>query len=371
MRYILAGALLAVLVGAPPVVGAQVADPGVAAGATFQSYTFQSASTVGVDKISLTTVPFSARAVLGDRFDLTVNGAFASATLTRPGSQASMLSGLTDTEIRLTYALRQDRIRLSAVGLAPTGKAKLTASEMDVAGVVAADLLPFAITNWGTGGGIGVNAAFAIPAGDATSFGLSAGYVVAREFEPLDASTFAYRPGNQLQIRAAADHTIGSSVKGSLQVVYLHYSQDQGDGANLYQAGDRLQGVGSLAFSVGASDAGILYGGYLRRQQGKYTDVVLLTPSQDLIYTGVGFRHSIGGAVLVPSVDVRLLGNEAGVEQGNTIAAGTGLELTVGQAQLVPSVRARFGRLTVRSGQESGFTGLEFGITLRNRTFVR
>jgi len=114
-----------------------------------------------------------------------------------------------------------------------------------------------------------------------------------------------------------------------------------------------------------------VYAGYLRRQRGKYTDVVVVTPSQDLVYTGIGFRHPLGGAVLVPSVDVRVLGNEAGVEQGNTVTAGTGLELGVGPTTLVPAVRARFGRLTVRSGQESAFTGLEFGLTLRSRTLSR
>jgi len=371
MRYLVAGGLLANLIVAPCVARAQVTDPAAATGALFQSYTFKSADKVDLDKVSLLTVPISVRAVLGDRFDVTVNGAYASAKLTHANGQESSLSGLTDTEIRLTYALRQDHIRLSAIALAPTGKEKLTADQLDVSGVIAADLLPFAISNWGTGGGIGVNAALAIPKSDATSFGLSAGYAVARDFEPLDATTFAYRPGNQLQLHAAADHTIGSSMKGSLQLTYLHYSQDQADGANLYQAGDRLQGVGSLAFTAGTNSAGIVYAGYLRRQRGKYTDVVVVTPSQDLVYTGIGFRHPLGGDVLVPSVDVRVLGNEAGVEQGNTVTAGTGLELGVGPTTLVPAVRVRFGRLTVRSGQESAFTGLEFGLTLRSRTLSR
>ena len=150
-----------------------------------------------------------------------------------------------------------------------------------------------------------------------------------------------------------------------------NYGRDQRQGANLYQAGDRLQGVGSLAFAAGANSTGIVYAGYLRRQRGSYTDVVLITPSADLVYAGIGFRHPISRAVLVPSLDVRLLGNEAGVEQGNIISAGAGLEVPVGALDVVPLVRARVGRLTIRSGQESRVTGLEIGLSIRSRLLTQ
>jgi hypothetical protein len=368
-RELLLGA--GVTLTASGTLAAQVSDPRASAGVSLESYSFGSPDKVDVEKISLLTVPYAVRARLGDRWDVSVDGAYASATLRRRGGSQTSISGLTDTELRLTYSLKNDRVRLAAVALAPTGKSQLTAQEMDVTGVVAADLLPFAISNWGAGGGVGVNAAVAIPMNDETSFGMSAGYVVAREYEPLQATSFAYRPGNQLLVRAAADRAMGSSAKASVQLTYLHYSQDRSQGANLYQAGDRLQGVGSLAFAAGATGTGIVYAGYLRRQQGRYTDVVLVTPSQDLMYAGIGFRHPVSGVVLVPSLDVRVLGNEAGVEQGNTISAGAGVEVPAGGLELVPLARARFGRLTVRAGQESGFTGLEIGLSIRNRTVTR
>src|SRR4029079_18986843 len=139
------------------------------------------------------------------------------------------------------------------------------------------------------------------------------GYVVARKYEPLSATTFAYRPGNQLQLRAVADRTVGSAAKASLQLTYLHFGQDQGDGTNLYQSGDRIQAVGSLAFAAGTNSTGIVYAGYLRRQQGQYTAVVRVTPSQDLIYGGTALRRPVGatGVILVPSIDARILGNES------------------------------------------------------------
>jgi hypothetical protein len=151
----------------------------------------------------------------------------------------------------------------------------------------------------------------------------------------------------------------------------LHFGQDQGDGTNLYQSGDRLQAVGSLAFAAGAQGTGIVYGGYLRRQQGQYTDVVRITPAQDLVYAGGALRRPMGGAVLVPSLDVRLLGNQSGVEQGRTVSGGVAVEIPAGAFDVVPRAQARFGSLTVRSGQASGFTGMQIGLSIRNRTLPR
>lgn len=360
---------MAVLIGSRGT--AQLSSPIVGAGMLIESYSFGSPDKVDIKKVSLLSVPFAARVSLTPKIEIGVSGAYASAKLTRVGGEETSVSGPTDTEVRLTYGAIDDQVRVSAVALAPTGKSQLTAQEMDVTGVIAADLLPFAISNWGSGGGIGVSAAFAKPVNDATTIGLSAGYVVARKYEPLSATTFAYRPGNQLQLRAAADRTIGSSAKASAQLTYLHFGQDQGDGANLYQSGDRIQAVGSLAFAAGTQSTGIVYAGYLRRQQGEYTAVVRITPSQDLLYAGTAFRRPVGGGVLVPSLDARLLGNESGVEQGRTISAGLALEIPRGSVEVVPRARARFGSLTVRSGQESSFTGIEIGLSIRSRSGSR
>jgi len=350
---------------------AQVSTLTAGAGVLMESYSFGSPEKVDIKTVSLLSVPIAAQMFLTPKIQLGLSGAYASAKLTRVAGQETTISGPTDTELRLTYGSVEDRVRVSAGAMLPTGKSQLTAQEMDVTGVIAADVLPFAISNWGSGGGLGVTAAFAVPMNDATSIGLSAGYVVARKYEPLGATTFAYRPGNQLQLRAVADRTIGAAAKASVQLTYLHFGQDQADGANLYQSGDRLQAVGSLAFATGAQGTGIVYAGYLRRQEGQYTDVVRVTPAQDLVYGGVALRRPMSGAVLVPSLDVRVLGNQSGVEQGRTVSAGVGVEIPAGGFELVPRAQARFGSLTVRSGQESSFTGMEVGISIRNRTLLR
>src|SRR5690606_6325419 len=156
--------------------------------------------------------------------------------------------------------------------------------------------------------------------------------------------------------------------KASLQLVLQRFGADEAEGANIYQAGDRLQVIGSYAFAAFGAGSGIAYAGYLRRAEGEYTAAVTVTPAQDLIYGGAGFRVPFGSFVLLPTLDARVLGNEDGVDQGYTLSAGTGAEFAVGTARVVPHVRGRYGSLTVRSGLESGFTGVDLGVAIRAGT---
>jgi hypothetical protein len=358
-------AVLALSVSTAGAASAQALPVQIGVGATFESYGFGSTDAVDLDRVTLLAVPVAVRAALTRQVELSLATAYARASLTRGDGHEATVTGPTDTELRLTWASAGDRVRLSGIALLPTGRTELTADEMDVTGVIAADLLPFSLTNWGTGGGVGASAAVAVPVAEGTTVGLSAGYVLAREYEPLEATTFAYRPGNQLLARAAFDHTIGTAGKASLQLTYQQFGSDEADGSNLYQSGDRMQALASYAFAQGARNSGIAYAGYLRRQGGRYAAVSRVTPAQDIVYGGFGMRVPTARAVLTPTVDARIVGNEDGIDQGYVIGLGTGAEFDVGSLVLVPSVRARFGQLTVMRDAESTLTGFEVGLAVR------
>jgi hypothetical protein len=372
-RRVVTGAVAAALLAGAFSAGAAhgqvgASQPGTVhagAGIMFEGYSFSAAGDVDLDRISLLTVPVSVRAVLMRQLELAVTGGYARGTLTRSYGDAVTLAGPIDTEVRLTWSTPRDRVRVSGIAQLPTGSAELSAAEMDLAGVIAADLLPFAISNWGTGGGVGISAAAAMPVGAGTTLGASAGYVVAREYAPLDATSFAYRPGNQFQVRVALDHSVGASGKASIQLSYQQFGSDRVEGDNLYQAGDRLQAMGSYAFAAAGSGSGVVYAGYQRREAGEYTTATRLVPAQDLIFGGLGLRLPAAGVVMTPSLDARIVGNEDGIDQGYTVRVGTGAEFDLGAAVVVPSARVRFGHLTVSEGAESGFTGFDLGVTLR------
>lgn len=356
-------ALLAVLLASSPAT-AQYASTRLGAGLHFETYSFGEAERVDIESLRLLSAPFAAAVALSPRVELQVAGAWARGEIVRPGGEEASISGLTDTEIRLTATVGRDALRITGIAQLPTGVSELTAEEADAAGNFAADVLPFRVTNWGAGGGFGVSTALARPLG-AVAVGLSAGYVVAREFEPVAGTDFQYRPGNQLHVRLAVDRTFGTSGKGSLAVTWQSFGEDQVAGENLFRTGDRLQALASWAFAAGTRSSAVLYGGWLHRSEGEFVGEDRLEPGQDLFYGGFGARLPSGAAVFQPQLDLRLHQGDEDAGSGYTLGVGGSVELAMGGMRLVPTLRGRLGSVELGSGVDSGFTGLEAGLGVR------
>jgi hypothetical protein len=341
----------------------------VAGGVSFERYSFGDASATGIESLTLLVLPFGAAASVTSRLNVEVNGAWARGALTRTDGSESTIQGLADTDVRARFAVIRDRLILSASYIAPTGNATQSTDESEVAGAVAADLLPFRISNWGQGGGFAADAALISRVGT-TGVGLSVSYGVAGEFEPLDGEEAVYLPGNQLQVRLALDRSVGAAGKATLQLSAHRFSDDQLDSRNLYRSGNRIQGILSYAFAIGTGSSAVAWGGWMRRQRGTYLDDDEIaddreTPAQDLILIGGGLRVPVGPAALLPTVDARVFRSSDGVGQGYVAGAGLAAELRAGSLVLVPSARARFGNVLVREDTESAITGLELAATIR------
>lgn len=343
---------------------AQRLAPRAGAAVVYERFSFGSAGDIGVETLSLLTVPLGVQLGFGRSVELGVSGAWARGEMVRDDGSESTISGPTDTELRLAVRLGRDMLTLTGIALLPTGTESLSIDEADVAGAIAADVLPFRISNWGTGGGVGGAAAIAGPIGSFAA-GVSIGYVVAQEFEPLQDDAFTYRPGNQLDLRVAIDRTFGDAGKAALMLRMQQYDDDQIDGANLFRSGDRYEAVGSFAFATGERGAGIVYAGLLRRDEGEYREPVAVLPAQDLFFTGVGLELPAGSLRLKPTAELRVLSGDDDAGKGYTASAGGSVELPAGAATFVPTLRARFGKVELRPGAESDFTGLELGLALR------
>jgi hypothetical protein len=361
------GRLLALALAAAPAAAAQGADalPWTAgAGVRMESYAFADAERVGIDQVRLFTVPLAAEARVAGRVRLGIAGSFASAALRRADGTESTLAGLTDAEVRLSVPLAGDWMTLTGVAVLPTGKERLSAEEMEVAAVIASDLLPFGISHWGSGGGIGANLTLARRFG-AVGLGVSGGYRASREYQAFEGGGPGYRPGDETFLRFAVDGSIGSG-KATLQASAHRYAHDRLDGGNLYRSGDRYQLIGSYAFAGGRRASGVVYAGVLHRENGaSLAEPADDVPSQDLFLAGAGARVGIGRGALLPSVDARVFRSADGVGQGYGVGVGASAEVPAGALVLVPSARLRLGNVLVRDDSRSAFTGTELGLTLR------
>ncbi len=349
---------------APDSAQAQMAGASAGAEVVFQNFSFSDEADAGLSSVSLLTLPFAGRIPLGPGARVELRGAFARGELTRPDDSTTEISGLTDTEVRLVGELADGAVTAQAFALIPTGSASFSNDQLALAGIVGADLLPFRISNWGSGGGFGAAVSLVRPMGD-YGVGVSAGYTATREFEPLTDQTVQYRPGNQMQLRAAIDRTFNGNAKGTVQLAFQSYSDDQVDGENLFRSGNRIQATGSYAFPAGASAGAIVYAGYLHRAQGTFLTDLETRSAQGMALLGGGLRTPMMGGVLAPSADLRLVRRSDGTDQGILFGAGATLELPAGDLTLLPSARVRLGTVTVREDVESGFSGIEIGFGAR------
>jgi hypothetical protein len=340
--------------------------PTAVGGVDVEAYYFDDEDATGIKGILLATVPFGARAQLPARVTLEVVGAYAHGVVVDRDDGRSDLEGFTDTQLRLSRTFGRDRLTVGLVGVIPTGHSQHTEEEARVADAVSADLLPFRVTNWGTGGGVGLSLAYAARFAG-FGVGASAGYLVAGEFEPFEESdALAYHPGNETTLRVAVDRSVSPSGKAGLQATWQHFSDDRFADQNLYRAGDRLQVLGSYQTALRRS-TGVVYAGLLHREHGTSLDEAAPgTPVRDLWLGGAGMRVPLGRRTsLTPSVEGRVFRSEDGQGQGWYGGAGFGLELPLGRVTLLPSLRGRLGKVVVDDEAESRITGVEAGITLR------
>jgi hypothetical protein len=331
-----------------------------------QLFTFGESETTGLKSISLITTPISASALLGQSVSVGLTGAYARGVLERSDGTTSEISNLTDTQLSATLALADGVVGLTGVVSLPTGNSTLADNERDLAGRIASDLIPFRISNWGSGGGAGVRASVAQSFGTVGA-GFSATYFVAQDFTPLAENEAVYRPGNNLAVRAAIEGDVGRTGKLSLQLTYHSFQSDVADGANLYRSGNRYQAIASYAFPAGRRSSGVVYGGAMHRAGGINLQERPVLPAgpQTLFMAGYGGRLRQGGAVLMPTLDLRALRSDDGIDQGVEGRAGLAAEFGAGGWTFIPVARIHFGSVTWIKDVNSSVLGGDVGLTIR------
>lgn len=357
MATALAGAL-------PSAVGAQTPfEPKGELGPTFEMYSFGDGDAVGIESLSLFTVPLTGEARVARRVRVRLTGRYARAALSGADGRTVTLSGPTDTDLRIEVPVGGDVAVLTGLVAIPTGSPTHDVDEAAIAGAVAADLLPFRITNWGTGGGAGASLAVARPLGS-FGVGLSAGYVVAGDFEPREGEEVRYEPGDILRINGVLDRSLGDS-KASLRLSYQNFSEDALGGANLFRAGNRLEALGTVSFPVARRSSGLLYGGVLHREQGSFLTDPRTAPSQNLLLLGGGLQVPYRGGTVTPAARLRVFRSDDGQGDGFTTELRASGRWAMGGVTWGPVVGFRFGSVEVLEGESSGLVGAELGLSLR------
>lgn len=346
----------------------------IGVGAEYLGYSFEEG--LGASAAQLFLVPVAVRFPVGS-LTVDVYSAWAQGKVERDDI-AYTLQGPVDTRVKLSY--QASPWALVSVGAnLPTGNSTHTGEEAVVASVLAMDLLGFREATWGTGFQVTSSVATAMRAGE-FGIGLAAAYSVNGDFEPSSELDLRYQPGNEARFRLGVDRNIGTSTF-TAGATFMTFAQDQADGRNLFQAGNRMRFDASYTFRAGGQ-VWTLFAADLWRQHGDLNlpfvdeggavlgDTTIVTPSQNLVVAGLVGAVSVGSRTFRPQVDVRLQSRteEDGRDEGSGWLASAGGDLPVrlfGTYDFIPKAVVLFGSVKDAVGASKSMLGLEFSGTIR------
>lgn len=363
---------------------AHLVDPAPAAAqstlaveSVFKGYSFDEG--LGLSAAQLLIVPVALRIPVSATVQADLLGAWAQGRVEREGL-TYQLDGMVDTQVKTSWTARPWMVLSLGVNL-PTGNESHTAEEAVVAAVLAMDLLGFRESTWGTG--------LAFTTGFATArriglwgIGLGASYRLADGFEPSTEQAVTYEPGHEMRVRLGLDRNVGAAGKLSLGFTLQDFAEDQLDGRNLFQAGNRYMVDGSYAFRLG-SQTWTVYASDLWRENGDLFlsvvdgsgavvgDSTITIGSQNLVSVGVVGAIPIGSLYrLRPKVDLRVQGRDEqdGSDEGSgwVLSAGADFPLRLfATYDLFPRATFTIGSITGPDLEKRGVTGGEIGLTVR------
>jgi hypothetical protein len=356
----------------PSLLPGQTTAHAFGAGVQFQRFSFSEA--LGADAASLTMIPVAYALPVGDRFDLDLYSAYANGSVDK-GGMSYGLQGLVDTRLRARLQVAPWAVLTAMVNL-PTGKSSHDAEEAVVASVLSTDILGFREANWGTGTAFTTGVVTARQAGD-WGIGLGVSYRLSNGFEPSTENNLVFEPGNEIRVRFGLDRNVGENGKFTAGATFQNFSEDQYDGRNLFQAGNRFRFDASYAFRSGRS-TWALYGVNVWREAGDafldlvnpqgtvVGDTTVVVGSQNLLILGVNGSTPVGTLRIRPSVDFRYQTREEGNGEGWLVGAGADVPLRLmGAYDLFPRGKFLLGSLKAVSGASESLWGLELGLTFR------
>ncbi|MEX2048973.1 MAG: hypothetical protein WEB90_05290 [Gemmatimonadota bacterium] len=370
---------LLTLIGALSAIGASAQDATV--GARIEAYALSESEGLLLKSMHLVTTPVEVRVPVSSSIALAVSAAYADARATLRNGETSRVSGPVDT--RVSVAVSRAGFLLRGVAVLPTGEVVSSLEEAVVVGVMSADLMPFALTQWGTGGGFSGDVAYGFVGAD-LAIRLSAGASLRAGSRPLGSVGYTFEPGREIRGRIGIDAPAGEASLVSLLFGYQRFAADAYGGRNVFTTGSRMDALVSYSFPLGAAEGGLAYAGVYRLGPASSELTADVLNALGAVVVGTGARAPrtvlVGGTELrvrrgsvayVPRADVRLVRSQDGVGQGWLASLGGRAELGSlagllgGRVHVEPALALRVGRLVAVEGAGSSILGWEAGATLR------
>jgi hypothetical protein len=351
--------------------GAQIGQVTGLTGAEVRGLSFGSG--LGVKTVTEIAVPFGLVWPASARLSFDLGGRYASVTRKDEAGGSATLAGLTDIQARAVYQIVPDVAVLSVAANLPTGKTKLTASQLLAAGAIASDMIPFPVSNFGSGFNVTTGLALAVPVGGwavgvGGSYRQNSGFTLLADTTacPVNAgrASCSYKAGGEFRLRMGADRIVGQS-RVSLGLTYSSFGEDEFGSSPIFQSGKRYIAEASWSFPVGNMGLAV-YAWDLYRAPGSAPVNGSTTEKRNVLTFGGVASIQMGKNVLRPQIEYR--GHTiGGASAGKLLSAGARFQMPIGERfALFPNLRFDTGSVVnPATAQSVSFTGWNLGVTLR------
>lgn len=254
-------------------------------------------------KLTELSVPVGLDFRFGDRTQLSISTGWANIELTSQDAATlpdQTLSGVIDTEARLTVNVIPSRLSLIASGVVPTGIKTVAQDELTVLGAISSDIIGLTTNELGNGGNVGMGFVGAIPLGR-FAIGYGATFRTAFSYQPVSGDVDQLRPGNEARLRLGFEGPVGLRSYLRLAGIYAIRQRDELGGEIQNGVGDRLVGYVSFNQAVGSSSL-ILYGFDVYRSGPRLEATPVGSqplPKGNLFAAGVRWEFRVGSQGLV------------------------------------------------------------------------
>lgn len=362
--------LTLVLLAAPTAVAAQ-GDLDIRVSTLFESYSFGAG--LPFSRVSEFTVPLAVTYQLGRFGSVALSSGYATVSLTSSDPTQlpdQTISGVLDTEARLSVNVVPGRLVALFTGSLPTGVKTVAFQELSILGAISSDVIGFSTSNFGTGGSVGGGFAGAVPLGR-MAVGFGATYKRSMEYQPIQGRPDELRPGAELRLRTGIEGPLARRTYIRIAGIYARRGKDDISGATQNGVGNRFIGYAAVNHGLGSNQITLFVFDVFRGDpqiEQTLTGAALL-PRGNLFGAGGEVTIPIGvTSSLIPRFEFRH--STAALDEVNTSLEKLGQSLRVGadfraRAMQNVAVVAHVDALTgsVRqSGADIGITGFRIAL---------
>ncbi len=324
---------------------------------TYQSFT--------VDEVNIAefSAPLTVFVPLGTRAGMALTAAGASVS----GDTVSTLSGLSDTQLHLSYNQRLGRASLVASLRfnVPNGAKELSRAEFATLTQLSLNQYDFRLPGFGAGMGVSPGITLALPVSERAAVGIGAAFQYRGGYMPIKNLIDSYKPGNEVLLTAGFNVRISQPLNWSVDATYTAYESDRLGDQAFFSPGNKMVLTSRLSFTQGYNQAWIQ--ALVRNREPnslinpdglEIEEEFRTLPDQKKVAAGYTMRMA-SRSYLSLVADARFFGDASILPDVSTVySGGLTLDIAVSRAVAIPLQ----GRIFA-----GDLTGYEFGFGIRTQ----